>query len=170
MLLLIGDDLIRLQQSPLGTLCMLAAATTWAVGIVVIKRYPVSLPMTAFTGWMMLLGGIPVVLGAALFGGTDFQALSGRAALAMVYVVLVAMVFCHWAFMTLVKMLPATITGISSLAVPVVGVFSGMLMLGEKPGAADWSALGLILAALAVVMLPGNAAAADPASTPVILD
>ncbi|MEO8136798.1 MAG: DMT family transporter [Betaproteobacteria bacterium] len=170
LLLLVGDDLVRLQQAPLGTLAMLGAALSWSIGIVVIKRYPFSMPATVLTGWMMLLGGIPVVLGAILFGGTEFTPLSVKATFALVYVVFVAMVFCHWAFMRLVQMLPATITGISSLTVPVVGVFSGMVMLGEKPGMADWAALVLILCALAVIMVPRRGAANDSAPTPAILD
>jgi drug/metabolite transporter (DMT)-like permease len=82
--------------------------------------------------------------------------LSPKAWMALAYVTFVAMMFCHWAFLRLVRMLPATITGISSLTVPMVGVFSGMLILGEQPGAADWAALLLILAALAVVMIPSR--------------
>ena len=156
LLLLIGDELVRLQQAPLGTLAMLSAAVTWAIGIVIIKRYPVTLPTTSLMGWMMLLGGIPVLIGALLFGGTEFKLLSVKSTIALVYVVFVAMVFCHWAFMRLVTMLPASITGISSLTVPVVGVFSGMLMLGEKPGAAEWGALVLILCALAVILVPSR--------------
>ena len=170
LLLLIGEDLVRLQQAPLGTLAMLGAAVCWSLGIVVIKRYPVDLPATVFTGWMMLVGGIPVLVGAALFGGTDFKPLSVKATLALAYVIFVAMVFCHWAFMRLVTMLPATITGISSLTVPVVGVFSGMLVLGEKPGAAEWSALVLILAALAVVMFPTKRQTGPAEPKPVKVD
>jgi drug/metabolite transporter (DMT)-like permease len=166
LLLLIGDDLVRLRQAPLGTLSMLAAALSWAIGIVIIKRYPVSLPATSLTGWMMLVGGIPVAVGALLFGGTDFHNLSAKSWAALVYVIFVAMVFCHWAFMRIVTMLPATITGISSLMVPVVGVFSGMLVLGEQPGAAEWAALVLILAALGVVLMPSRNAAKGPVPTP----
>ncbi|MBP8297620.1 MAG: DMT family transporter [Burkholderiales bacterium] len=168
LLLLIGDDLVRLQQAPLGTLAMLAAAFTWAIGIVFIKRYPVTLATTVFTGWMMLLGGIPVLLGALLFGGSEFKPLSGRALLALAYVIFVAMVFCHWGFLRLVRMLPATITGISSLTVPVVGVFSGMLMLGEKPGAAEWGALALILCALAVILIPSRSNPQSPKAAVIV--
>lgn len=170
LLLLIGDDLVRLGQAPLGTLSMLAAALSWAIGIVVIKRYPVSLPTTVFTGWMMLLGSVPVLLGAALFGGSTFTLLSLKASIALVYVVFVAMVFCHWAFMRLVRMLPATITGISSLTVPVVGVFSGMIMLGEQPGPADWGALLLILSALAAILLPSRTSGSGSSAAAPILD
>ena len=158
LVLLIGDDLVRLQQAPLGTLMMLGAAVSWAIGIVIIKRYPVDLPASSFTGWIMVVGGIPIVIGAMIFGGTEFKPLSVKATIALAYVVLVAMVFCHWAFMRLVTMLPATITGIGSLMVPVVGVFSGMVMLGEQPGAAEWGALAVILSALGVILIPGKAA------------
>ena len=135
---------------------MLGAAVTWAIGIVIIKRYPVDLPASSLTGWMLVLGGVPVVIGALIFGGTEWKALSLKATVALVYVILVAMVFCHWAFMRLVTTLPATITAISSLTVPVVGVFSGMVMLGERPGVAEWGALLLILSALAVILIPGK--------------
>lgn len=166
LLLLIGDDLVRLRQAPLGTLSMLAAALSWAIGIVIIKRYPVRLPATSLTGWMMLIGGIPVAIGALLFGGTDFHNLSAKSWAALVYVIFVAMVFCHWAFMRIVTMLPATITGISSLMVPVVGVFSGMLVLGEEPGAAEWAALMLILGALGVVLMPSRGPTKATSPTP----
>ena len=156
LILLIGDDLVRLQQAPLGTLMMLGAAVSWAIGIVIIKRYPVDLPASSFTGWIMVVGGIPIVVGAMIFGGTEFKPLSVKATIALAYVILVAMIFCHWAFMRLVTMLPATITGIGSLMVPVVGVFSGMVMLGEQPGAAEWGALAVILSALGVVLIPGK--------------
>jgi O-acetylserine/cysteine efflux transporter len=52
----------------------------------------------------------------------------------------------------------------SSLPVPVVGVFAGILVLGERPGPAEWVALALVVAALVAVLWPGRAARA-PAST-----
>jgi len=170
LMLLIGDDLIRLQQAPLGTLSMLAAAISWSIGIVYIKRFPLTMPITVMTGWMMLVGGIPIVIGTILFGGSDFHWLSAKASLALAYVVVVAMVFCHWSFLRLVKMLPAMIIGISSLSVPVVGVFSGMLILGEQPGSAEWVALLLILGALVVVMLPSRADESTMKPIPIKVD
>ena len=121
LILLVGDDLVRLQQAPLGTLSMLAAAVTWAIGIVIVKRYPVALPTTALMGWMMLMGGIPVLLGALLFGGTDVKPLSLKATIALVYVVFVAMVFCHWAFMRLVTICFCSFTFSTTLGVVNVG-------------------------------------------------
>ena len=54
--------------------------------------------------------------------------------------------FCGWS-----QMLPATIAGISSLSVPVVGVFSGMLISGEQPGVGRVGGAGLDPGGVAVV-------------------
>jgi len=43
--------------------------------------------------------------------------------------------------------------------IPIVGVFSGMLVLGERPQWSDFAALALVVAALAVVLMPQRQAA-----------
>jgi drug/metabolite transporter (DMT)-like permease len=43
--------------------------------------------------------------------------------------------------------------------IPVVGVFSAMLLLGERPQWTDFAALALVVAALAVVLTPQRRAA-----------
>jgi drug/metabolite transporter (DMT)-like permease len=52
------------------------------------------------------------------------------------------------------RTLPVAVSSLSSLPVPVVGVLSGMLFLGERPGASELLALALVLASLASVMFP----------------
>jgi drug/metabolite transporter (DMT)-like permease len=58
-----------------------------------------------------------------------------------------------------------TVFSLSMLVIPVVGVLSGMLFLGERPSAAEYGAAALIVAALATVILPARAAPA-PARDP----
>jgi len=48
--------------------------------------------------------------------------------------------------------------------VPVVGVLSGMVFLGERPGAAEFVALGLVLASLFAVLLQPAEKAHPPAT------
>jgi drug/metabolite transporter (DMT)-like permease len=50
--------------------------------------------------------------------------------------------------------LPPTIAGLSSMLIPVVGVFSGMIALGERPTATDVAALASISAAVVAALLP----------------
>jgi len=47
-------------------------------------------------------------------------------------------------------------SSLSVMMIPVVGLFSGMLMLGERPGWADFVALGFVLLAMATVLLPAR--------------
>jgi drug/metabolite transporter (DMT)-like permease len=156
-LLLIGEDMGAFVRAPVGTLCMLGAATTWALGVAMIKKKPFKLVPAVQAAWMMVIGGFPTAFLALAYESALPPPMSVAAWLAIAYNVLVAGVLCYWAFYKLVGMVPASITGISSLVVPVVGVLTGMLFLGEVPTWSDWTALALIVSALGVVLvLPGR--------------
>jgi len=151
--LLIGEDAAAFTRAPLGALCMLAAAATWAYGVVLIKQRPFALAPTVQMAWMMAAGGVPLALLAWLQNGLATPRLSPSAWGAVAYNILVAGVFCYWAFYKLVNLLPTTVTGIASLGVPVIGVLSSLAFLGEIPSRLDWLALAMIVAALALVLL-----------------
>ena len=154
MLLLMSSELQAVQSAPKGTLLMMGAALSWAIGTVLMKRYPVDLPVTALTAWQLLLGGIPIYAAALAFDIDKLQPLTLGPALALTYNIVVAFVFCHWAWFKIVTSVPVGVSSLSSLMVPVVGVFSGMLVLSEAPRWQDFAALGLVMLALATVMLP----------------
>jgi drug/metabolite transporter (DMT)-like permease len=99
-----------------------------------------------------VIGGIPVIAGL-LIESAPWKPLSTHAAAALTFTIALPMVFCHWAFTRLVLLLPAGIVSIATMLVPVIGVFSGMLILRERPQPADYVALVLIVAALAIVLL-----------------
>lgn len=156
MLLLLSVELGAVQAAPKGTLLMLAGAISWATGTVLVKRYPIDLPVTALTAWQLLLGGIPIYAGALAVDLPDLHALTPGPAFALAYNMAVAFVFCHWAWFKIVTSVPVGVSSLSSLMTPVVGVFSGMLVLSEVPHWQDYAALVLVLSALATVMLqPG---------------
>jgi drug/metabolite transporter (DMT)-like permease len=68
----------------------------------------------------------------------------------------IAVAFCHVVWSMLARTLPPAASGLSVMMIPVVGVFSGMLMLGEQPSWQDYAALALILVALSTVLLPAR--------------
>jgi drug/metabolite transporter (DMT)-like permease len=154
MLLLLSSELQAVQAAPKGTLLMMGAALSWAIGTVLMKRYPVDLPVASLTAWQLLLGGIPIYAGALAFEMHSLHPLTLWPAVALIYNVLIAFVFCHWAWYKIVTTVPVGVSSLSSLMTPVVGVFSGMLVLSELPHWQDFAALGLVLLALATVMLP----------------
>ncbi len=63
----------------------------------------------------------------------------------------------------LARTLPVAVSSMSSLPVPIVGVFSGMLLLGERPGPAEWIALALVVAAMVAVLWTPKPASSPPA-------
>jgi drug/metabolite transporter (DMT)-like permease len=154
MLLLMSSELQAVRAAPKGTLLMMGAALSWAIGTVLMKRFPVDLPVASLTAWQLFLGGIPIYAGALALEMHSLHPLTLWPAVALAYNILVAFVFCHWAWYKIVTAVPVGVSSLSSLMTPVVGVFSGMLVLSERPHWQDFAGLGLVLLALATVMLP----------------
>ena len=71
----------------------------------------------------------------------------------MIYLFALPMVFCQWAFFKVVRLFPAAIASIGTLAVPVIGVYSSALILGEPVGWIEFAAMALICGALAIVLV-----------------
>lgn len=151
--LLIWPELDAVGAAPLGAVFMLGAAVSWALGTVLIKRTDWNTHTTVLTGWQLLLGSIPVVIGALVLepGGVSLE-VPTRAILALTYIIAFPMIYCHWAYFTLVRIFPASIAAISTLAIPVVGVFSSTLILNESIGVSEITALLLVVAALSIVV------------------
>lgn len=151
---LIGPDIAVVGSAPSGAFFMLGASLSWAIGTVLFKKYAWSSPITAVTGWQLLIGAIVITPGAILLEPVpDLTALSTDAIIALIYLFALPMVFCQWAYFKLVRMVPAGIAAISTLAVPVVGVFSSALILGEPVGLPEILAMFLICMALLVVLV-----------------
>jgi len=173
MLLLIGDEVRVIRQAPLGALLILAAAVVWAIGTVLLRKWKPPIAQNALSGWMMLLGWMPLALAAPLFDpqpiATTLAALSARGWFALAYNIFLAGTVAHWAWFTLARTLPVAASSLSSLPVPVVGVFSGIVLLGERPGVQEWLALGLVVLALFVVLYQ-PARRAPPSAAPIAPD
>ena len=155
MALLVWDEFQRIQGAPRGALLILGAAFCWAIGTILQKKYPVRAPVAALTGWMLLIGGVPIYIGALLL--EDFSKLADislPAALGAAYNVLLAFAFAHWAWIKLATSVSVTVFSLCMLLIPVVGVFSGMLFLGERPGWPEYLALAFVLGSLATVIVP----------------
>ena len=158
--LLLIESFTSLGRAPIGALLVAGAAISWALGTVLQKRYPVKLPVGLYTAWIMLIGGVPIFFGA--FFLEDWNRLKdvGVAAwFGTAYNVFIAFAFAHWAWIKIATSVPVSVFSISMLLIPVVGVVSGMLFLGERPTWAEYTALALVLAALLTVLRPGRASA-----------
>jgi drug/metabolite transporter (DMT)-like permease len=168
MLLLLGAELQAVGRAPAGALFMIGAAVGWAVAIVLIRKWPTSLPTTTFTAWQMVVGVVPILL-LALFaedGSFNVLALAPGPMTGVLYNMFIAFGFCYWAFTKIAQTAPAGVSGLSSLMVPVVGVFSGAVVLGETPRWSDYAALVLVVGSLATVLIPARPVAAPATARP----
>ena len=154
MALLLGEDVRHFRRAPTGALLIVAAALSWGVGTVLLRKWKLPVAQNALSGWMMLLGAIPIIIVAPFMATGPLQPPSPAAWFALLYNIFLAGTVAHWAWYRLARTLPVVVSSMSSLPVPVVGVFSGMLVLGERPGPFEWTALALVVAAMVAVLWP----------------
>ncbi|WP_374379906.1 DMT family transporter [Dongia sp.] len=151
---LVVPDWGNLSAHPWGPIFMLLAAIAWAFGTVALKTHRYQMPTTSLVAWQMLLGGIPIFLGAVLFDHEfDPSAVSGIGWGAVAYAALIPMIFCHWAWFRVVAIYPAVVAAIGTLAIPVVGIISSAMITGDAVGWDEILSLSLVVLALFLVLV-----------------
>jgi len=156
MLLLLSDEWASMRAAPVGALLVVGAAISWALGTVLMKRFPTALPTVSLTAWQLLIGGLPIIVGACLLDTGKLGPLSWQASATLAYNIVIAFIICYWAWFKIVERASVTASSLGTLAIPVVGVFSSMLVLGERPEWREYLALLLVLAAIATVIVPAR--------------
>ena len=154
--LLLSSEFAKLAGSPLGTLLMLGAAAAWGYGTHLMRRNLTSMPTIALTFWMLVMTLVAVSLASVAFELPQWRWPLPLEWVSIVYNMALAIAFCHVVWSMLARNLPPAASGLSVMMIPVIGVFSGMLMLGEQPHWQDYAALALILLALSTVLLPSR--------------
>lgn len=149
---LAGDDIHALGRAPLGAIIMVGAAASWAAGTVVVKRVAWSIPLLALLAWQLAIASLPLAAGAALLDLGQLRPISAAAVGALAYTIVVGIVFGMYAWFRVVGLASAGVASLSTVMVPVLGVMSGALMLGEPVGWQEVSALVLIVAAMTTVL------------------
>jgi drug/metabolite transporter (DMT)-like permease len=152
---LLVAPILRAGLPPRGVLFSLAAGLSWAAGTVFIKRFPIRARPLGATAWQLLVGAAVAAVGMLVFEGVPQPRwLSPKGTAALAYHVLLASALAYFLWFEVVARLPAGVAALGTLMVPVVGVSSAMLLLGERPSAADLGGFALITAAAATAVLP----------------
>lgn len=149
---LMGDDLADLAGAPVGALIMLTGAVFWALGTVILKIVPWGVGVATLSAWLLIVGGLPIAVGAALIDEGGIGPIGWREGLAFAYVFFASVLFGNWAWLKMVSLMPASVAGIGTIAIPVVGVGSSMVVLGESLGWREGAALVLVVASLVAVL------------------
>jgi drug/metabolite transporter (DMT)-like permease len=151
-LILAGDELIRLGAAPLGVIATLTAAACWGLGTVVQKKAAWRTPLLTVAGWQLLIGGAPLAALAFAHDTAPYADITTRGALAMVYIVLISTVLGYWAWFRVLQLIPSDMAALGILPSPMIGVISSTLILGEPLGWPEFAAVALLTAALATML------------------
>lgn len=158
-LLALGWPLVVAGDFSYGLLLALLAGMGWALGTIIIKRFPVSAPPMSIAAWQLGAGALVSALGMLVFEyqifveGIAWRSLEPRTWVALGYHIVFSQAFAYLIWYSLLARLPAGTVSLSTLMVPAIGVISSVLLLGESPTMADYMGLVLMTAAACTVML-----------------
>ncbi|MBL8323625.1 MAG: DMT family transporter [Rubrivivax sp.] len=136
----------------LGLVFALCAALAWALGTIATKRAPPVHDRVVATAWQLGFGGLCGLAASWVAGEAWPRSLSAPVAWALAHHVVLAMAFAYVLWYRLLDSATATVSSLTTLAVPVVGVLGAMALVGDRPGAADWLGFVLVLGAAALVL------------------
>jgi len=165
---LLSHDFGKLGASPWGALITLGAAFNWGIGVLIQKRVAWRIAPISLAAWQVTLGSLPIVVIAVALEPFVYHRASWPVIAASAYLAFFALAFCYYCWFTAVRIFPTHVTAISSLSVPIVGVVSSAILLGEPFGWREMAALVLVVGAVALVLLqpaaPAKATAPEPAA------
>lgn len=134
-----------------GSLLAVASGAVWAFSAVLSKRWPTRGADTlTFTAWQLAFGSIPLVL-LSLLHPHEATRWNGEYALYLVYSTVFATAGGWWLWTYVLSHAPAGLTGLNTLAIPVLAVISSWLQLGERPPPHELAGMALIGGALGLL-------------------
>ena len=147
----------------LGFALCLAEASMWAASNIVVRLVQRTAPEFDALGFLVWCSAVPVLpfVGLSLLFDAperrwQWTAAPWHAWVAVAYLGWVATIFGYTMWTNLIKRHGANRIAPFSLGVPVVGLSSGMLFLGESITGWQWVGIALIVAALACVLFGGR--------------
>ena len=146
---LVSQDFTTQRDAWTGAGCTLIGAIAFGLGTVWIKRVQWTIDPTVVAGWQLVLGSIPVILICPLVGRwPDLGVVTMLSWSGLVFNIIISNVLAYFAWFRVVAAFPASVSGLGTLAVPVVGVLASTLLPYETVGWHEIAALGLIVVAL----------------------
>ena len=145
------------RSGPIAALGLgIAAALSWAVGNVLIKRLG-SVPVLPLMAWLSLVPPVPALVVSFLYPGPGLLTALTTAGwwrlAAVLYLGLAATLIAYGIWGHLLTTYPTSMVAPFTLLVPVVGVAASALVLGERFTALRAGGIGLMLCGVAVAII-----------------
>ena len=145
----------------IGVLAAVGANVSFAVGVVLTKRFPAPTNRLAATGWQLLVGGAAIVPLALVLEGMPAD-LSGRNVLGFAYLSLVGTALAFVLWFGGIQRLPTAAPPLLGLAAPVTGAALGWIVLGQSLSPVQLAGMAITLSAIAYGATYGSRAAVAP--------
>ena len=143
-------------HAPAGLFWGLFAGFCWAVGTFIVKRTAWPGMGLSLTFWQVAISLPPVLLGALAIDGLPDHWPSAKALIATIYTGAVPMALGTATWFALVKLLPAQVAALSSIAIPIVAVVGGVMLLDEPLSPLQAVAIASTVVALWLALMPGR--------------
>jgi len=153
---LMAPNFASYAHAPLGMFWGLFAAISWAVGTFVVKRTSWPGMGLSLTFWQAVISLPPVLIGAAIFDGLPERWPSAAALIATIYTGAIPTALGTAAWFALVKLLPAQVAALSSIAIPIVAIVSGVVILDEPLSLLQALAIASTVVSLWLALVPGR--------------
>ena len=145
------------SQVVIGSLAIIAASLSWTIGSLWSKALPMPASPWMSSALQMICGAVGLGLASMVAGEprhVQLDAISLRSWLALVYLTLIGAIVGFGAFVYLMRWSTPSRVSTYAFVNPVVAVLLGWLIAGEPITSTTLLAGGLIVAAVAMILLP----------------
>jgi drug/metabolite transporter (DMT)-like permease len=143
-------------RAPLGLLWGLLAAICWAIGTFIVKRTDWGGMRLSLTFWQVVITLPPMLLGMVLIDGVPGHWPTSPTLLVILYTGALPMAFGTAVWFTLVRLLPAQVAALSSIAIPIVAIVSGVVFLHEPLSTLQAVAIASTVLSLWLALVPSR--------------
>jgi len=129
-----GAEAAALASKLPGFALITGTALMFALGTIVTKRHPILMPPVPMVAWQIAFGMLPLLIAAVLLERWDVSGAGTWGWISLIYVVVIALCGSYLAWFRALRLLPASTAAVGILLVPVIGVLSSAVVLGEPLG------------------------------------
>ena len=135
----------------IGIVLLFSAAILFAIGNI-LNRTPLPMPPLVVVAWQVGLGCLAMLILGVAFEQPDFGALTAGGLACQIYMTLIPMAVCYLTWFETLRRLPPSSASTGMLLVPLIGVISAALILGEPLGLREVVAMVLVLGGVTLAL------------------
>ena len=153
-LLLLWNEITHFAGQPLAVGMVLVSAAAWAYGTQRLRHTAIPVPTLTIAFWMTGLTTLLMTTMASVFEQSLWRMPPEQTMWSIAYNAVGVFAFAQSAWLTLARGLPPVASTLSVMFIPVLGVFTGAIWLDEILHWQDWTAVALMVIAIASVLWP----------------